>query len=249
MKEENEYIVKRRKKRRRKRITIFLFLLICILVTLCLKLPYFNIKYINVEGNKIIKSDNIIENSKLKKGNNIFYLNLNKYKDNIMQDPYIKNVSIRQKLPNTIDIIVKERQAVFYINSGENYFIIDKNGVLLEIRKNISGMNLIKLDGVTLKNGKIGTEIPCDSRRLELINQITSVSIKDKNLKITDVDMSHILSLKVYFKNMCVVIGTPDDIYNKLNEAVNVIISQKLIDKKGYVDVSFKGNPVYSLQQ
>ncbi|MCR3757859.1 cell division protein FtsQ/DivIB [Clostridium felsineum] len=249
MKEVNEYIVKRRKRRRRKRMVIFFLILICVLVTLCLKLPYFNIKYITVEGNKIIKSDNIIENSGLTKGNNIFYLNLNKYKDNILQNPYIKDVSVKQKLPNTIDIIVKERQSVFYINKDSNYFIIDKNGVLLEIRNNISGMNLIKLDGVNLKSNKLGNKIPCDSRRLDVINKITSISINDSKLKITDVDMSNILNLKVYFKDMCVVIGTPDDIYNKINEAVNVISSQKLNDKKGYVDVSFKGNPVYSVQQ
>lgn len=249
MKEKNEYIVKRRRKKRKKRVIIFLFLLVCVLVTLCLKLPYFNIKYINVDGNKILKSDKIIENSNIPKGKNIFYLNLNKYKDNIKQDPYVMDADVKQKLPNTIDIIVKERQAVFYINSGQSYFIIDKNGVLLEIRNNISGMNLIKLDGISIKNAKIGKEIPCGSRRLELINEITGLVMKNKNLKMTSVDMTNIINLKLYFKDMCVIIGTPENLVDKLNKAVNIIISQNLIGKKGYIDVSFKGNPVFLLQQ
>ncbi|WP_234119973.1 cell division protein FtsQ/DivIB [Clostridium hydrogenum] len=248
-KEKNELIERRRKKIRRKKVILFGVILVSVLVTLCLKLPYFNIKNIEVHNNSIIDTDTIVRLSQIKKGTNIFYVSLKKNKVNIEQNPYIMNVGISKKLPDTIDITVTERKAAFYAEKDNKYLIIDKNGVVLEEKDNLNGMNLIKLLGFNTNNAKIGKVIPCDdNRKIDVISKLTDIVINVKNLKITSVDISDVLNLKAYVNNMSIILGRVDGLDSKINKAINIINSENLKDKKGYVDVSFNGNPVYCIQ-
>lgn len=248
-KEKNELIERRRKRIRRKKIILFGVILISVLVTLCLKLPYFNIKNIEVHNNSIIDSDTIVKLSQIKKGTNIFYVSLKKNKVNIEQNPYIMDVGISKKLPDTIDITVTERKAAFYAEKDNKYLIIDKNGVVLEEKDNLNGMNLIKLLGFNTSSAKIGKVIPCDdNRKIDVISKLTDIVVNAKDLKITSVDISDVLNLKAYVNSMSIILGRVDGLDSKINKAINIINSENLKDKKGYVDVSFNGNPVYCIQ-
>lgn len=247
--EKNELIEKRRKKIRRKRILLFGIILICVLITLCLKLPFFNIKNIVVENNNIISSDEIIKQSGIVKGNNIFTVSLKSYKDNIKQNPYVMDVNIHKKFPDTISIMINERKAAFYAQSEKKYIIIDKNGIVLEKKDNLNGMKLIRLDGFNTNSSEIGKVIKCDDeRKLKSISLLTDAVFQNNSLKLTTVDISDALNLKAYINNMCIFLGSPEELDKKLNKAINIVVQQNLKDKKGYVDVSFNGNPVYCIQ-
>lgn len=247
--EKNELIEKRRKKIRRKRILLFGIILICVLITLCLKLPFFNIKNIVVENNNIIGSDEIIKQSGIVKGNNIFTVSLKSYKDNIKQNPYVMDVNIHKKFPDTINITINERKAAFYAQIEKKYIIIDKNGVVLEKKDNLNGMKLIRLDGFNTNNCEIGKVIKCDDeRKLKSIALLTDAVFQNNSLKLTTVDISDTLNLKAYINNMCIILGSPEELDKKLNKAINIVVKQDLKDKKGYVDVSFNGSPVYKIE-
>ncbi|QGU95117.1 FtsQ-type POTRA domain-containing protein [Clostridium bovifaecis] len=249
--DKNELIEKRRKRKKIKRYMLLFILFISISITLCLKLPYFNIKSIEVENNRNISSDEIIKLSDIGTGKNIFYLDLQRSKTNITKNSYILSVKIRRKLPNIIKIHVEERTAVFYIKKGEKYFVVDKNGVILEEKELISGMKLIKLDGFDKNNYKVGEVInEKDGKKIKTIGQITEL-IKNLNEDIPEpsiVDLSDLTDIKVCYGNMVIKLGTSDDIDKKYNRAINILMYNKLVDKKGYIDVSYKGDPVFLVE-
>lgn len=247
--EKNELIVKRRKRIRRKRIILFTIILLCVLVTLCLKLSFFNIKNVEVKNNSIISSNELIKQSGIVKGVNIFMASLKSYKENIKQNPYIMDVNIHKRFPDTISISIKERKAAFYAQDGNKYIVVDKSGVVLEKKDNLKGMKLIRLDGFNVGNSQIGKVIKCDDdRKLKSIALLTDAVFKNKELNLTTVDISDSLNLRAYINNMCIILGTPEELNEKLNKAINIVAQQNLKDKKGYVDVSFNGNPVYCIQ-
>ncbi|MFL0251598.1 cell division protein FtsQ/DivIB [Clostridium neuense] len=249
MNEKNELIEKRRKRIRRKKVILFGIILICVLVTLCLKLSFFNIKNIVVQDNSIINSNEIIKQSGIIKGVNIFTVSLKTYKDNIKQNPYIMDVNIHKKFPDTISISVKERRAAFYAQTGNKYIIIDKNGVVLEKKDNLNGMKLVRLNGFDTNYSKIGEVIKCDDKRkLKSISMLTDAIFQTNGLSLTAVDISDSVNLKAYINSMCIFLGSPEELSKKLNKAINIVSQQNLKDKKGYVDVSFDGNPVYCIQ-
>lgn len=247
---DNEMIIKRRRKRRVKKALIFMLFLIALFFILCLKLPYFNIQHIEVHGNKNVVSSDIVNRSQIYAGNNIFYINLKSAKDRILSNPYIKDVVINRKLPATIDINVEERDAVFYCKNGEKYYIIDGNGILLQKIDSINNMQLARLNGIDYTKTDIGKTISAqkDKRKLKAVSSLGNI-IVNNNLPfpITYVDVSDLLDIKVYFNNMCVKLGSGENIEKKMNRALNILLQEKLNGAKGYIDVRFDGNPVYKV--
>lgn len=250
-KSKNELIEKRRKKRRIKRVFFIMVLLIAVLVTLCLKLTYFNIKYVNVSNNYTIASNEIIKESGIQKNTNIFYMNSKNIKNNILNNPYILSVDIHKKLPNTVNINVNERKAVFYVQNDSNKFaVIDRYGTVLEIKDNIDNMNLIKIIGINTSKVSIGKIVLSDNKKLNIINILTDIIMNNevcKNIKV--VDITDTMDLKTYYNDMCIKLGSSEDLQKKLNRAINIITDKNLSASKGYVDVSFNGNPVFFVEK
>lgn len=242
---------KKRKKTIKKTLLLFVFL-VSIFVILCLKLPYFNISKISVEGNNNISKENILDLSKFEKGTNIFYTNTNIAKENILSNAYIESVTIKKTLPDKIKIFVKEREALFYNMVGKKYYIISKNSCLLEKRDNIKNMNLIKVDGFNVDKSKIGKKLNCDDeRKLGVLTEIGELLINNNsNVKFTYLDLKNILDIKIYANNVLVKIGVSDNIKDKLNKAINILKRKELQkSKKAYIDVSFDGNPVFRVEK
>lgn len=250
-KSKNELIERRRKRMRRKRIFFFTIFLITILITLCLKLPYFNVKTVFVSNNRTISSEELLNEAGVIKGTNIFYLNTWKIRDNIMKNPYVLSVDIKRKLPDSIELSVNERAAAFYSQKSNKFIIIDKNGVVLEERNSINNMKLVRLEGFDTSKTKVGTMIPYDdSRKLVYISQITDLILNNSSCKnITKVDITDALNLMVYYNNMCIKLGNGEDLSVKLNKAINIINDKNLASSKGYVDVGFNGNPVFFIEK
>ncbi len=247
----NELIEKRRKKIRIKRYITIIVILIAVVVTLCLKLSYFNIKDIKVLNNRNIGSEEIKKLSQINLGENIFYLNLRKSRTAILSNPYILKADIKRKLPNKINIYVEERTAVFYVKQNEKYLVIDEKGIVLEEKNSINGMKLIKLEGFEGKNYKVGEVLDnSDVRKLKIINDITKLikSLKDGIPEPSIVDIKDLTDIKLYYGNIMIKIGTSDELQEKINKAINILVDNKLIDKKGYIDVSFKGSPVFFVE-
>lgn len=247
----NELIHKRRKKLRIKRYITIIVILIAVVVTLCLKLSYFNIKDIKVLNNRNIGSEEIKKLSQINLGENIFYLNLRKSRTAILSNPYILKADIKRKFPNKINIYVEERTAVFYVKQNYKYLVINENGIVLEEKIYINGMKLLKLEGFEGKNYKIGEVLDnSNTRKIQVINDITKLikSLKDGIPEPSIVDIKDLTDIKLYYGNMMVKLGTSDELQEKINKAINILVDNKLIDKKGYIDVSFKGSPVFLVE-
>lgn len=246
----NELIMKRRRKRIIKRTIMLAILLSAVLVTLCLKLSYFNISTVKVINNNIVNSDEIINLSKVNTGTNIFYADIKNIKTNVLKNPYLLKADIKRKLPDTIIISITEREAFFYSKHDNKFLIIDRNGVVLEEKDDISNMNLTSLEGIDLTEAKIGHSIPGENKRkIESIGLLSDlIALNSSGIDITSVNLSDELNLVVNCKDITVKLGV-DDIKNKLNQAFNIIANNGLKEQKGYIDVSFQGNPVVFIEK
>jgi cell division protein FtsQ len=248
----NELIKKRRRKRALRKAFIFFILLICISVTLCLKLAYFNVKDIVVFNNKNVTKEEVIKLSKIKTGNNIFYQNFRGAKKLVMANPYISDVSFSRALPNKVEILVEERKAEFYCQGDPQIALIDKSGMVLEFVSGLDNRKLIKLDGIKFGDLKLGTQIGSDEdKKIVAIKTIADLNSrkKDKVPDITSVDLSDIKNIKILYGNMSVILGNGNDLEEKLNKALNILQSDKVKAAKGYIDVSYNGIPVVSIQR
>jgi cell division protein FtsQ len=245
----SENLLKKRKKKKKVRKLILLaIIMVSTLVTLCFKLPYFNITKIEIVGNVNVPITKINEQINTHLNSNIFYASFVDSKSDIVKNPYTLDVTIKKVLPNKIIIQLEERVAVFYGEVKDTYYIIDNKGVLLEKRSNIKDMNIVNLVGIDFENSQVGNTVISEDRKINIASNISNIINEYRktknNIIISSVDISNVLDVKVYSGQMCIKFGTIDDLETKFNNAVNILSQPKYKGAKGYVDVSFKAPPV-----
>lgn len=105
-----------------------------------LSLTYSKIVYknicVNVEINGIEKANindvqNTVYNFCNKENKNDMIILL----EQIKTDPWIKNVTIKRKLPNTLEIKIEEYLPFAIWKNGEKLFLIDENGTIIKINE------------------------------------------------------------------------------------------------------------------
>ena len=157
--------------------------------------PMFNITDVFVKGNEKITSEEIISLSQIVIGENTYKVMNHRVEENIKENAYIESVKMSRKLPNKIEITVKERHPKYMLAFGNAFVYINSQGYMLEIAETPLEMPII--EGYTTKEEEIkpgkrlNTE---DLEKLDMIlkimeaansneiaNMITRINITDKN--------------------------------------------------------------------
>ncbi|MEG2353554.1 MAG: FtsQ-type POTRA domain-containing protein [Clostridium sp.] len=243
-------IKKRKRKRVLRRVVVIFTILIIILMTVAIKTRYFNIISIEVTGLVNINKDEIEALTPFKVGDNIFKVNIRKAIEGIKSISYVEDVNISRELPNKIVIDLKEKYAKYYIKQEEKIILLDSDATVIEVKENIDLLELIELKGVYHENIQLGEKIEFeDERNIAVLKDFYDLSNRNNSeIDFQILDIASILDVKVYSNAIEVRIGTIENIEEKINVAINIIKSQGLIDKEGYIDVSFKGNPVMKVE-
>lgn len=156
--------------------------------------PMFNVSNIEVNGNNKNSVETYISLTKIDlNSTNIFAVTKTGIAKNIKENPYVESVEVKRKLPNMIQINIKEREVAYQANYNDEYIYIDKQGYILEINnekknvKKIIGLSTTKgalSEGQRLNNGdllKLDTVLKivnyCNYNSIE--NQISSIDVSD----------------------------------------------------------------------
>lgn len=95
--------------------------------------PYFSLREINISGERYVTEDNILLLSNLAIGENIFMLDIRSAANRIKSHPLIRDAVIIRRLPDRIDIRVKERNQIAYIVLGLTLYGLDDEGYILPV--------------------------------------------------------------------------------------------------------------------
>lgn len=200
--EENKRITRKqekiiKKKKKIKKIIQFITLILFCIggIVFALVSPLFGIQNIQVINNEQISTDTIISLSELQIGQNLFKYNRKQIEKSIKTNPYIEKVQIKRKLPNIVEITVKERTKNFNVEFLNGYAYINNQGYILEI----SGqkLDLPVIQGISTKQEEIVEGKRLDIQDLEkletviqifnicrnyqIANKITTIDITNKN--------------------------------------------------------------------
>jgi cell division protein FtsQ len=245
----NELIRIRKKKRAIRRNIFFTVVTTVVIVIFCLKHPYFNISAIEVYNNSLVATEEIVKLSDINIESNIFSLNKKEVKEKIVSNSYISEVTINRKLPATVILTVTERRPRYYIARGKEYILTDESGYALEIVQSVKGLDLVQLSGVDAEAAGIGSKVSTDGKKLNQIKVFSALMERNiSEIDITSIGLEISSDIKVYFKGIMVKVGSIDDMESKLNRAINIITQQNIENSKGYIDVSFNGDPVISIE-
>ena len=105
------------------------FVLIYDLIIQC---DYFKAKNLTITGNQMFSDKQIISQADLKKGVNIFSVNLSIVQKRLQAHPWIEEAEISRELPSAITIRIKEHEAVAIVDFGRRFLINNKGEIFKE---------------------------------------------------------------------------------------------------------------------
>ena len=94
--------------------------------------PVFAVKEIGSEGAKHFTTSELSETIGLSEGSNCLLFGAHRAEKKLEENPYILEADIKRKLPDTVQICIKERQIRGYVPYMGTYLYIDKNGLVLD---------------------------------------------------------------------------------------------------------------------
>lgn len=162
-------------------------MLVCFVIFF-LKSPIFNVAKYNIIGNSYYTDEEILNMGNCTIGNNIFIgINGGDIAGRLEQDPYMERVKVRRKLPNTIEIHLKERRQIAAIVYGEKFIVIDNEGTVL--RKTSVEPDLTILRGITISKLVIGETIEAEEQ-IQLRQAMDILNIMEENqMYFTEIEM------------------------------------------------------------
>ena len=222
---------KKKNMQRRKRIITVISLIIILLSILVLILfsGLFNIKKITVINNSKITTEEIIKNSTLAVGNNMFKTLNTTIRENIKKNPYIEDVKITKKLDGEIILDIKERTPTYMLQRENDYVYINNQGYILEISQTPLDLPIIR--GNKTQELTPGGRLEVDDlKKLDTVIQIMEAAKSNGiNEIITTIDISdgNNFILEIPNENKTVQFGDGTDINVKILWIVALVEKEK----------------------
>lgn len=232
-----------KKRKTNRKVNIFKYLSILLIILFILAIPFLVKKIIKI--NRIecqsqfgICDEDIVNNLQIF-GN--YEHSKNTIEQRLKQNVQIESYLIQYKIPSIIKIEINLKKAKFAIrNELGNYYLIDKNGVVLKVT-NESNLPTVNRNDASYKSGEKITDKDRFSlnliEKIGLISSISSVEVIDTvlNLKLNE-------GVLVKFPlegDVDVLVGSLRIIFSRLNEGTQGIRMEDVHE----IDLRFK-NPV-----
>ena len=225
--EDDRYERRPRKRKKRRKKHYFLRFIICVALIFgsikFLGSDYFRLTQIKVEGNHYYTKAQIVEMSGIKTGYNLFFeTKTSPARATLLDDPYIKLVSIRKEPRDTVRIIVDEREEYAAIPYGENYILIDNEGMVLRISEKEPVLPL--LEGMNLVEMRPGSALAVEQSYL-LTDTLALIEEMDENdIYFKKINFSSVV-VRAYIYDELYCEGTPENIKNSMSDIYQLLTS------------------------
>lgn len=228
---------------------LIISILVLIAIIAAMLSPLFNIKNIQVVGNTILSSEEIISLSGIKTEENMFKVMKLKTIDRIKENAYINEVAIHKKLPNTIEIQVKERKPSFMLEYGNGYVYLSNQGNMLEISSIKKDIPTILGTTTSKENYKPGNRLNKDDlEKLGTVIKIMAVA-KTHNIEnlITTIDISNSdnYTLRLEQEKKTVYLGDCSYLETRMSSLMSILENEKDIEGEIFINMNINTHKLY----
>lgn len=234
---------KRRKRRKKYYLAKFLlFAGFCAGIYYFVTSPFFDVNIIDVKNNNYYTKEQVVDIAKAKAEGNIFTFPSEKIKDRLLKDPYIKMAKISRKLPDEIIISISEREEIAAVPYGEEYVIIDRDGMVL--RKTGEEPTLTLFTGMILTNIQAGTPMEVEDNYMLSGALNLLYSMEEHDIFFKRIDFSEVL-IRAYIYDHLICQGSPENILKSMDDLEDVLYDLYVQGiERGIIKVG--GNGYYS---
>ncbi len=110
----------------------------------------FQVREVRIVGNRYLRSETLQKMIQVKEGTPLFRVDRSRLAARILQNKYVRGVSVQVLLPATLLISVQERQPVLLLADGSLY-MVDESGIILKKLPGMPVEGLPLVTGVTVE--------------------------------------------------------------------------------------------------
>lgn len=205
---------------------------------------FFKTQYINVNGKTRYDVNDVIAAAGIQKEDNIFLADKEQAAANIIEKyPYIEEAAVTFRIPDSINIELKEAQPSYAIKLSGNYLLISNKGRILENTGKISD-TIPLLVGPSLETTEEGAYVAFENENVvTILSDIISSVETNEFADIKSIDISNLAKIKLLYDDRIEInLGMPEDIDYKIRTAIKIIFEKLDPDNtrviKGELDVS-----------
>ena len=136
-------------------------IVVVLIVVLIATLPAFRISNIEVKGNYVLKSEDVIQRSGIAYGNHLFFADYNGAAKAISSiSPYVRDCKVTFSIPSTVTITIDERSKIANVKTPDGYAALDDQGIVLELSSSDSkGEVAPVISGLNITHAAVGRKI------------------------------------------------------------------------------------------
>ena len=183
---------KKRRRRARRFLRGIIFLVVSAAVlSFFVYIPFFTLSEIKLTGAKYLTQEDIMKIGDIYMGEPLFKLETDVVQSRLSKDLRIEEVSVRRRLPHTLEVKIKERIPLATVSCDYGYLDLDRNAVIIDSYKSLKTMQIPMITGAAVHDLYIGDEIDDELikkildflQRLneETLNRISEVAIIEEN--------------------------------------------------------------------
>ncbi len=245
MSEINEYIRKKKRKKAIKRRMISVIIITIGLVMFLTNSQVFNLKEITIEGTVTVPENQLLEKIKDRIGKNIFTLDRKLIKKELMENKYITSVNINQNGMDSLNIIVEEIAPIYFIKNNDIILILNDDLEVIEEVVDLGERQLVEITGIAID--EINREENKDKKHgyINVLNQFHPFITENReNIRLKRLEIANVSDIKGYIGDVEIFFGDTANLLNKMENVYRILLDPTNIINKGYIDVSFEGNPI-----
>lgn len=229
---------------------LVLFALLALAVGVLLKSQVFVIRNIEVDHVETVAPNDVIRKAGLSLGGSVFAADETKIRQNFEREGLVAFDRLERRLPDTIRLIVHERERRAVVNYLGVALVIDDQGYVMEQLGEMPGYGLTVVTGVRATNYQVGQRLASDvplqvESMLKVLSAIQAQSLSERisELNVADLDNMYMMEKG----GMMVKIGDETRMEDKLVWMRSVLDQQLYPQGKntGILDVSSGSSAVY----
>ncbi len=236
------------KERSRRRLKLVIFILVLAILGeagyLLSQSSFVNVQKISVQGNSTVSKKQILKKSRITKKTSYWKFSISSVKERVEQESWIKTATVKRRFPLDLVIIVKERAPVAVIMADNRYYLVDREGVVLDYKKEnpLPQLPLIK-DVPPVKPKSRGQQLSDKSVRnaLSCLRGFSKEIVAETDF----ISAPSIDGLSLHLKSGLLVLYGKAELTEQKNYAIDVIIEEARKEQGSwqYIDVRVPSNP------
>ena len=153
--------------------------------------PFFTLSEIKLDGAKYLTQEDIMKIADIYIGEPLFKLETDVVQSRLSKDLRIAEVTVRRRLPHTLEIKIKERRPLAMIQCNYGYLDLDHDGTVLDSYKTLKTMQIPMITGVAVRDLYIGDVIDDEIVKkilgflhmlsAETLNRLSEIAIVEQN--------------------------------------------------------------------